>query len=71
MDHGTLKDLKKIPGKPLIGKSGTAEYDSERNAHAWTIVAQGDVAVAVFVADGNGGAQTAGPIVQGFLTGLQ
>ncbi len=71
VDHGTLKDLNKVPGKPLIGKSGTAEYDSERNAHAWTIVAQGDVAVAVFVADGSGGSQTAGPIVGKFLTGLQ
>ncbi|MFF5794157.1 penicillin-binding transpeptidase domain-containing protein [Paeniglutamicibacter sp. NPDC012692] len=71
VDHGTLKDLKKVPGKPLIGKSGTAEYDAERNAHAWTIVAQGDLAVAVFVADGSGGAQTAGPIVAKFLTGLR
>ena len=71
VDHGTLKDLNKIPGKPIIGKSGTAEYDAERNAHAWTIVAQGDLAVAVFVADGSGGAQTAGPIVAKFLTGLR
>lgn len=71
VDHGTLKELKKVPGKPLIGKSGTAEYDSERNAHAWTIVAQGDLAVAVFVADGSGGAQTAGPVVAKFLEGLQ
>lgn len=71
VDHGTLKELRTIPGQPVIGKSGTAEYDSERNAHAWTIVAQGDVAVAVFVADGSGGAQTAGPIVAKFLTGLQ
>lgn len=71
VDHGTLKDLKSIPGKPVIGKSGTAEYDSERNAHAWTIVAQGDLAVAVFVSDGNGGAQTAGPIAAKFLTDLK
>lgn len=68
VDHGTLKDLNKIGGKPVIGKSGTAEYDTERNAHAWTIVSQGDLAVAVFVADGSGGAQTAGPLVKKFLT---
>ncbi|PQZ92814.1 penicillin-binding protein [Arthrobacter sp. MYb227] len=68
VDHGTLKDLNKIGGKPVIGKSGTAEYDAERNAHAWTIVTQGDLAVAVFVSDGSGGAQTAGPIAKKFLT---
>lgn len=68
VDHGTLKELRDIPGPKVIGKSGTAEYDGERNAHAWSIAAQGDLAVAVFVADGSGGAQTAGPIVGKFLT---
>ncbi len=67
VDHGTLKDLKKPSGPKTIGKSGTAEYDSERNAHAWVIAARGDLAVAVFVGDGSGGAQTAGPILAGFL----
>ncbi|GAA4360726.1 penicillin-binding transpeptidase domain-containing protein [Paeniglutamicibacter cryotolerans] len=69
VDHGTLKDLRTL--RPAVfGKSGTAEYDSERNAHAWVIAAQGDLAVAAFVKDGSGGAQTAGPLVKGFLTGL-
>ncbi len=69
VDHGTLKDLRGL--RPaVIGKSGTAEYDSERNAHAWVIAAQGDLAVAAFVQDGSGGAQTAGPLVKSFLTGL-
>ena len=68
VDHGTLKALNKVPGSRLIGKSGTAEYDAERNAHAWVIAAQGDLAVAVFVGDGSGGAETAGPIVGKFLT---
>ncbi len=71
VDHGTLKDLKNVPGPTIIGKSGTAEYDAERNAHAWTIAAQGDLAVAVFVGDGSGGAQTAGPILAEFLTDAQ
>ncbi|MBV1780888.1 penicillin-binding protein [Paeniglutamicibacter sp. ABSL32-1] len=71
VDHGTLKDLKNVPGPVIIGKSGTAEYDAERNAHAWTIAAQGDLAVAVFVGDGSGGAQTAGPILAEFLTEAQ
>lgn len=67
VDHGTLKALNDLPGETVIGKSGTAEYDSERNAHAWAIVAQGDLAVAVFVEDGNGGAQTAGPLAKAML----
>lgn len=71
VDHGTLKDLKKLSGPKIIGKSGTAEYDSERNAHAWVIAARGDLAVAVFVGDGSGGAQTAGPILAGFLAKSQ
>jgi cell division protein FtsI/penicillin-binding protein 2 len=71
VDHGTLKDLKSVPGPAVIGKSGTAEYDAERNAHAWSIAAQGDLAVAVFVGDGSGGAQTAGPILAEFLTDAQ
>ncbi|WP_404289754.1 penicillin-binding transpeptidase domain-containing protein [Glutamicibacter arilaitensis] len=68
VDHGTLSDLKSVPGAKIIGKSGTAEYDAERNAHAWVIASQGDLAVAAFVEDGDGGAQTAGPLVADFLT---
>lgn len=67
VDHGTLKDLKGTGTGKIIGKSGTAEYDSERNAHAWAIAAQGDIAIAAFVEDGNGGAQTAGPLVKDML----
>ncbi|MFJ2618883.1 penicillin-binding transpeptidase domain-containing protein [Glutamicibacter sp. NPDC087344] len=67
IDHGTLKDLKGTGSGKIIGKSGTAEYDSERNAHAWAIVAQDDVAIAVFVEDGDGGAQTAGPLAKAML----
>lgn len=67
IDHGTLKDLNTLSGSKIIGKSGTAEYDSERNAHAWAIVAQGDIAVAAFVEDGEGGAQSAGPLVKAVL----
>lgn len=67
VDHGTLKALKGTGEGKIIGKSGTAEYDSERNAHAWAIAAQGDIAIAAFVEDGNGGAQTAGPLVEQML----
>lgn len=67
IDHGTLKDLNDLTGDTVIGKSGTAEYDAEHNAHAWAIVAQGDIAVASFVETGDGGAQSAGPLVKAML----
>ena len=67
IDHGTLKDLNDLPGSTIIGKSGTAEYDGERNAHAWAIVAQDDIAIAAFVEDGQGGAQSAGPLAKAML----
>src|SRR5690606_38104205 len=67
VDHGTLKDLKSAGSGKIIGKSGTAEYDSETNAHAWAIAAQGDLAIAAFVEDGDGGAQSAGPLVKSML----
>lgn len=70
VDHGTLTLLKDVPGPKVIGKSGTAEYDSERNAHAWTIAVQGDLAVAAFVEDGEGGSHTAGPLVRDLLTAI-
>ncbi len=69
--HGTLVDLQKVPGPKVYGKSGTAEYDADENAHAWVIAVQGDLAVAAFVSEGAGGAQTAGPLVADFLTGVQ
>lgn len=67
VDHGTLVDLKGLPGGTVIGKSGTAEYDDEENAHAWTIAVQGDLAVAAFVETGDGGSHTAAPLVKEFL----
>lgn len=69
--HGTLVALQKVPGPTIYGKSGTAEYDADQNAHAWVIAVQGDLAVAAFVSEGDGGAQTAGPLVADFLTGVQ
>ncbi|MCW2809557.1 MAG: putative penicillin-binding protein [Friedmanniella sp.] len=58
-------------GKPVIAKTGTAEYGTAKppRTHAWMIAAQGDLAVAVFVADGSSGSGTAGPLVKRFLAG--
>ncbi len=63
--------LGSLTGPPAIAKTGTAEYgDADpRKTHAWMIAAQGDLAVAVFVADGASGSRTAGPLLADFLRG--
>ncbi len=60
-----------LTGPPVIAKTGTAEYgDADpRKTHAWMIAAQGDLAVAVFVADGDSGSRTAGPLLAEFMRG--
>ncbi|WP_036318531.1 penicillin-binding transpeptidase domain-containing protein [Microbacterium indicum] len=57
----------------VAAKTGTAEYgeadeSGELATHAWMIAIQGDLAVAAFVETGSGGASTAGPLVQAFLS---
>jgi Penicillin binding protein transpeptidase domain/Penicillin-binding Protein dimerisation domain len=55
----------------VIAKTGTAEYGTKtpRRTHAWMIAAQGDLAVAVFVHDGESGSRTAGPLLRAFFSG--
>jgi cell division protein FtsI/penicillin-binding protein 2 len=53
-------------------KTGTAEYGEPDASgalptHAWMIAVRGDLAVAVFVATGVSGSQTAGPVLEAFL----
>lgn len=55
---GTATRLADIPG--LLGKTGTAEYGDNSNAHGWFVGIQGDLAFAVFVAD----AGSSGPAVE-------
>ncbi|HBO54120.1 MAG TPA: penicillin-binding protein, partial [Janibacter terrae] len=66
---GSATFLADNTGGPVIAKTGTAEYgsDSPPRTHAWMIVAQDDLAVAVFVEDGAGGASVAGPIADRYL----
>lgn len=65
---GTGTALRDVPGDEILAKTGTAE-GAEDATHGWMIAIQGDLAVAAFVADGaRGGAATAGPLVQKFLT---
>lgn len=59
-------------GDGIIAKTGTAEYGDEDppRTHAWMIAAKDDVAYAVFVEDGEGGASTAGPLLEDYLDAL-
>ncbi|HEX7352255.1 penicillin-binding transpeptidase domain-containing protein [Brachybacterium sp.] len=70
--EGSLDDFADLPGEPVIGKTGTAEWTDENGElalHSWVIVAQGDLVVAVFVEDGSYGSVTAGPIAREVLEG--
>ncbi|ADG76334.1 penicillin-binding protein transpeptidase [Cellulomonas flavigena DSM 20109] len=65
---GLLADL---PGEPVLAKTGTAQFgtDADLRNHAWMIAIQGDLAVAVFVGEGDYGSTTAGPLLEAFLAG--
>ncbi|MGI9156577.1 MAG: penicillin-binding transpeptidase domain-containing protein [Marmoricola sp.] len=72
---GSGRLLLGLPGAPVLAKTGTAEYGTRSTpgaplrTHAWMIATHGDLAVAVFVADGSSGSGTAGPILKQFLLG--
>lgn len=67
--EGTAGFLADVPGAPVGAKTGTAEFGTGTPpaTHAWMIAAQGDLAVAVFVEEGQSGSQTAGPILEEVL----
>jgi cell division protein FtsI/penicillin-binding protein 2 len=69
---GSGRFLAGLPGK-VGAKTGTAEYGHPRSdgtlpTHTWMIATQGDLAVAVFVETGRSGSQTAGPLLEAFLS---
>ena len=65
---GTGKALTDVPGGPVYGKTGTAEYDNDpTHTHAWFVGWRGDVAFAVFVEQGGSSTASAVPIVERFL----
>ncbi len=68
---GTGTSLQDVPGDPVVAKSGTAQFGTADppDTHAWMIAAQGDLAVAVLVAEGDSGSATAGPLLEEFLRG--
>lgn len=59
--YAALRDLDGV-----LAKTGTATY-APGKYHAWLIAAQGDLAVAAFVADGASGAQDAAPLAAALL----
>jgi cell division protein FtsI/penicillin-binding protein 2 len=66
---GTGRAVAGVPGGPVSGKTGTAEYGDAvpPEAHAWFVGFQNDLAFAVFVAGGEFGGATAAPIAADFL----
>jgi cell division protein FtsI/penicillin-binding protein 2 len=73
VERGSGEVLADLPGPPVIAKTGTAEFGNEPPlpTHAWMIAGQGDLAVAVFVEEGDSGSQTAGPVLELFLRAMR
>ena len=69
---GTGTALKGVPGPPVHGKTGTAEFGTRNppDTHAWFTGYQDDVAFAVVVEGGGFGAKVAAPIAADFLERL-
>lgn len=71
---GTGRAAASVPGAPVYGKTGTAEYgnDVPPRTHAWFIGWQGNLAFAVLVADTKDsfGGTVAAPIATAFLSTL-
>lgn len=71
VEYGTASSLPRLPAPALRAKTGTAEHgDTERLPHTWIVGSHGDIAMAVFVGAGIGGAETAGPILIDFFQQL-
>ncbi|MFC0582997.1 penicillin-binding transpeptidase domain-containing protein [Micrococcoides hystricis] len=69
VENGTLPILQELPAPKAQAKTGTAEFihQGEEEAHTWVVAIHGDLAVAVFVEIGWGGAITSGPLAKDFL----
>lgn len=69
---GTATGLDGVPGGPVAGKTGTAEYGTAKppHSHAWFAGYQGDLAFATFIAGGESSKTTAVPISAAFLRAL-
>ncbi|MDX5318733.1 MAG: hypothetical protein LPK38_05180 [Actinomycetes bacterium] len=66
VETGTSTFLQDVTGD-VGAKSGTAQWGTGEQVHAWMIAFRDDLAVAVFVEDGEYGTATAGPLLEAFL----
>ncbi len=69
VSSGHLGVLQELEPDSAIGKTGTAEFGDEDppRTHSWVIAEHEDLAVAVFVEDGDLGSVTGGPLMRDFL----
>ncbi len=69
VDEGSGALLQPLQPPQVIAKTGTAEYGTATppRTHAWMVAGRGDLAVAVFVGDGDSGSGVAGPLLKRFL----
>jgi len=69
---GGVQLLGSVPGEPVIAKTGTAEFGSDvpPRTHAWVVALQGDLAVALFIEEGELGSTSGGPVMKAFLDGM-
>jgi cell division protein FtsI/penicillin-binding protein 2 len=59
-----------VPGQDVHGKTGTAEFGSGEDTHAWFVGFRGRLAFAVLAPGGGVGGQVAAPIAARFLRAL-
>jgi cell division protein FtsI/penicillin-binding protein 2 len=68
VSEGSASELGDIAD--VVGaKTGTAQFGDGSQQHAWMLAVADDLAVAVFVEDGDRGSTTAGPLMGEFLAG--
>jgi len=59
-----------VPGEPVAGKTGTAEFGAGARTHAWFVAFRGDLAVAVLVEGGGFGGAVAAPAAARFYAAV-
>lgn len=71
VNFGTLSSMESVPGAHVYAKTGTAEAgdDDDGYAHTWVAALQDDLAVAIFLEEGEFGGSTNGPLLHEFLSG--
>ncbi len=73
VNFGSLENMDDVEGEQVFAKTGTAEVgpEDDLSSHTWAIALQGDLAVAIFLEEGEFGGSTNGPLLHDFLTTAQ